>query len=393
MTIHDLAEGLHKGRQIDAILLDFSKAFDKVSHNRLLHKLQHYGVRGNTLNWIRSFLSGRTQKVLCEGQTSEAADVISGVPQGTVLGPLLFLIYLNDIADTVTSTPRLFADDCLLYRTIDTPQDSTRLQEDLNNLQVWETQWKMAFNPDKCEVIRITQKRKIINTEYTIHGTPLNTVNSAKYLGVNIDTKLNFNNHIDTVCKKANSVRAFVHRNTKGCPRKVKAAAYTTLVRPLLEYASSTWDPHTQRHINRLQAVQRRAARSVMNDWSRPNPEDPPPPPGSTKGSPTRMQQYLGWDTLQERRARSKVVMMYKIIHGLVDVPHTQYLIPNQRDTRGHAAKYFVPSVRVLAFKFSYFPSAITLWNSLPPGTVLAPSVNCVRDQLSGCLIYQTPTY
>ena len=130
-----------------------------------------------------------------------------------------------------------------------------------------------------------------------------------------------------------------------------------------------------------------------MNAWSRPNPEDPPPPPGSTRGSPTKMQQYLGWDTLQERRAKGKVVMLYKIIHGIVDIPPTQYLIPNSRDTRGHSAKYFVPSVRVLAFKYSYFPSTITLWNNLPPGTVLAPSVNCLRDRLTGCPILKAPTY
>ncbi len=210
MTIHDLAEGLQRGGQIDAILLDFSKAFDKVAHKRLLYKLDHYGVRGNTLNWIRSFLSGRTQKVVCEGHRSESADVISGVPQGTVLGPLLFLLYLNDIASTVQSTPRLFADDCLLYRQINSPQDAIQLQNDLDNLQVWEQQWSMSFNPDKCEVIRITQKRNIIDTEYTIHGTKLNIVKSAKYLGVNIDSKLNFNNHIDTISKKANSIRAFV---------------------------------------------------------------------------------------------------------------------------------------------------------------------------------------
>jgi hypothetical protein len=168
-TIQDLASGIDSSTQIDAILLDFSKAFDKVSHERLAAKLHHYGVRGPTLNWIKSFLAGRTQRVIVEGVASDTAPVTSGVPQGTVLGPLLFLIYINDLPSKVNSTARLFADDCLLYRHIKTNEDTTSLQDDLNNLQDWERDWQMHFNPDKCEVIRITTKRKIIPSSYFIH--------------------------------------------------------------------------------------------------------------------------------------------------------------------------------------------------------------------------------
>ena len=128
-TINDLAKGLNDKQQIDAVLLDFSKAFDKVSHRRLAIKLNHYGVRGNTLAWIQDFLSCRTKQVVVDGEKSAPAPVTSGVPQGTVLGPLLFLVYINDLPSRVSSTARLFADDCLLYRAIKSTDDHQTLQE------------------------------------------------------------------------------------------------------------------------------------------------------------------------------------------------------------------------------------------------------------------------
>ena len=184
--------GIENNTQIDAVLLDFSKAFDKVPHKRLLTKLHYYGVRGNLLEWIRSFLSGRTQRVLVEGHSSSNAPVTSGVPQGTVLGPLLFLAYINDLLGKVKLTARLFADDCLLYRTIKTEDDAKQLQNDLNNLQHWESDWLMHFNPDKCEVIRITTKRNQRITPYYIHGKELAITSKAKYLGVNISNNLSW---------------------------------------------------------------------------------------------------------------------------------------------------------------------------------------------------------
>ena len=165
--------GLDNSQQIDAIL-DFSKAFDKVPHQRLLIKLEHYGVRGTTLQWIKSFLSNRTQKVVVEGKLSSSAPVISCVPQGTVLGPLLFLAYINDLPSKVHDKARLFADDCLLYRRIKTDEDAESLQDDVNKLQDWEADWQMHFNPDKCELIRITNKRKTINVSHPQRSTETN---------------------------------------------------------------------------------------------------------------------------------------------------------------------------------------------------------------------------
>ena len=151
------------------MLLDFSKAFDRVPH-RLLLKLKHYGVRGNILSWIEDFLSARTQEVIIEGSKSTPSPVSSGVPQGTVLGPLLFLAYINDMPECVRSEIKLFADDSLLYRRIQNNADCCQLQEDLDKLQEWEQKWQMAFNADKCEVIRTTNKKRPLCSDYYIHN-------------------------------------------------------------------------------------------------------------------------------------------------------------------------------------------------------------------------------
>ena len=167
----------------------------------------------------------------------------------------------------------------------------------------------MSFNPDKCEVLRVTAKQKnITKAEYTIHGKPVNAVSSAKYLGLTIHTKLNYNKHVNNISKKANSSRAFIHRNTGSCPGKVKATAYTSFVRSQLKYASTDWGPHTANNINQIEAVQRRAARSVMNDWSRPHSQSGRS--SSSKGSPTFMMQHVGWNTLEVRRNQVRAVMI-----------------------------------------------------------------------------------
>ena len=144
-------------KQVDLILLDFSKAFDTVPHQRLLTKLEHYGILGDIHGWINSWLSQRTQCAVVDGESSEFIRVMSGVPQGTVLGPLMFLLYINDISNNLTSHIRLFADDCIIYRTISFPEDPLHLQEDLDRIFNCTTHWQMQFNIQKCVVLQCTQ--------------------------------------------------------------------------------------------------------------------------------------------------------------------------------------------------------------------------------------------
>ena len=370
LSVQDLAQSLDIGEQVDCILLDFSKAFDKVPHNRLLMKLHHYGIRGHTHDWISSFLVGRTQRVVLDGQSSSATTVSLGVPQGTVLGPLLFLIFINDLPSSVSSTTRLFADDCLMYRRIKTPEDQAILQRDLNKLQQWEDRWLMQFNPDKCEVLRVTNRKSPVLADYIIHGQVLNTVDSAKYLGLTIHKSLSWDTHIDKITKKANSTLAFLGRNISRCPTSIKAQCYSTLVRPTIEYASSVWSPAKKETINKLEAVQRRAARFATGDYQR-------------TSSVTSMLQKLQWQSLQTRRERTQVVMLYRIVYRLVDIPAESYLHPASLRTRGHTLRFLVPHTRTTVYKTSFFPQAIRLWNKLPGGAVEAKTLDSFKTQLS----------
>ena len=237
------------GKQTDLILLDFSKAFDKVNHLKLLHKLSCFGVKGNTLNWIQSFLIGRTQTVVLDGESSEEVKVTSGVPQGSVLDPLLFLLYINDLPENIQSQVRLFADDTAVYLTVTNMQDKQVLQSDLESLQHWERTWDMEFNPSKCQVIHITRSK--VKSRYYMHNQELESVDAAKYLGVTISKDLSWNTHINNITSTANKTLDFVKRNVVTKNKDIKTMAYNSLVRPKVEYASVVWSPYTKDNINK----------------------------------------------------------------------------------------------------------------------------------------------
>ncbi|XP_072018350.1 uncharacterized protein [Amphiura filiformis] len=370
LTIDDLAKGIEDKGQTDMILLDFAKAFDKVSHRLLLHKLQHYGIRGPTLQWVTDFLSHRTQQVLVDGQISTQANVSSGVPQGSVLGPLLFLAYINDLPDCVkSSTTRLFADDTALYKRISSHHDASLLQEDLNALEKWENTWLMQFHPAKCQVVRVTKKRQPITFSYSIHGITLEEVSSAKYLGLHIDNKLNFNDHVDITTKKANSTRAFLQRNFYHSSRRIKEATYTTYVRPTAEYAAAIWDPHTQRNIKKVEQVQRNGARYVTNTYDR-------------RSSVTPLLSELQWPSLQSRRRQSRLTMLYRIHSDLVDISWKDYITEATSNTRGHDSRIWTPYCSSQVFLSSFFPRTSRDWNSLKKDPAAFPTLDAFKTAL-----------
>ena len=264
-----------------------------------------------------------------ERAASGPSSVISGVPQGTVLGPILFLLYINDLpGGVVNSTARLFADDCIVYRSIRNVHDAILLQNDLNSIAEWELTWEMKFNIDKCFIMRSGRARQNIIHQYTLHDQPLVETESAKYLGITLTPGLKWNKHTNSITNKANSMLGILRRNLIISSHTVKTHAYQALVRPHIEYASSVWDPHTQCNTRKLEMVQRRAARYVCNLWH-------------NTSSVTEMVNQLGWDSLAKRRQNSRLCAFYKLTHTATGDPWAQWLTIGHQTTRGsHAWKY-----------------------------------------------------
>ena len=370
LTSQDLADSYKRKKQVDMILLDFSKAFDKVSHKRLLLKLSHYGIQDQTLDWIKAFLTNRNQSVVLEGAKSKAAPVVSGVPQGTFLGPTLFLLYINDLPEQVSSSTRLFADDCMLYREINSTADAKKLQRDLDALQRWENTWLMSFNPSKCSVLRFCPSRTSVNYSYYIHDSLLQQCKSAKYLGVTISDDFKWSQHIAIITKRANQQLGFVRRNTRHLPRSFREAAYKSLVRPHLEYCCSVWDPHTNSDTLKLEKVQRQAARYVTSDYKR-------------SSSVTEMIRELKWPSLSTRRTVSRLTMVYKILNGLVAIPPDEMFTIRMTSTRKkHNLTLQTYQPRGNIDKFAFAQRSILDWNSLPGSVVHSNSLEHFQSQV-----------
>ena len=267
------------------------------------------------------------------------------MPQGSVLGPILFLIYINDLPDNVKSQVRLFADDTAMYLTMEGANDSSVLQQDLDRLSVWESDWDMEFNPSKCQVVQVTGSKKPINAAYRLHDVVLETVTCARYLGVDISSNLSWGSHIDRITGTANKTLSFIKRNIETKMSGVREAAYTTLVRPQLEYAAAIWDPNHKDKTKQIEAVQRRAARWTVCNFDR-------------TSSVSAMVETLGWRTLEQRRADARLCLFYKIINNLVAVPLPDYVQPNTRPSRrGHSMTFCQLYTPTDYYKYSFSPS------------------------------------
>ena len=391
ITIDEFMKSKNKGTQTDVAILDFSKAFDTVPHHKLLHKLHCYGVQGQLHQWIKSFLCNRFMKVIVDGESSSETKVLSGVPQGTVLGPLLFLVHINDLPERVTSKVRLFADDCLLYREIKSPADSEELQKDLANLEDWAQTWGMKFNAKKCYILSLSNNG--ISKFYQLNSYILKNVENNPYLGLIISKDLKWATHIDQIAKKSSSTLGFVQRNLKKCPEKCKRTAYISLVRSTLEYGATIWDPHLEKDIYKLEKVQRKAARFIKNDYKSNHP-----------GAVTQMLNDLDLPPLQSRRREKRLCFLYKISKGTVPAidPNT-YLKPieNKRRIKAknypdcvtnnivqkhqntHSKCFQLPPSNNTEYRNSFFPRTIVDWNQLGDVIVSADSVDTFKSLLA----------
>ena len=377
LTTHDLLKHRDLGHSIDVGILDFSKAFDTVPHKRLINKLRIYGIHGEVLSWIESFLSYRQQLVLCDGVKSEHSLVTSGVPQGTVLGPLLFLLYINDMPSVVDpgTSVRLFADDTLIYRVIHSIEDQVVLQRDLARLEQWASTWGMVFNASKCHIMHISRPSCCSHQYmYQFRGIVLSSVTSEKYLGVYLNHDLKWSHHIDQVAAKAARKLGFVRCNLRGAPVDCKKLAYVTLVRSGMEYASVIWDPPTKADSNKLEKIQRTAARWILSSYS-------------YKTSVTSLLQQLQLESLEERRKIQRLAFMYKILNDQVAVPATSVdLTLSSRPSRGVDAnqqKLVTVRCHTEIYRQSYCIRTVKDWNTLPQSIVSAGSLALFKSRLA----------
>ena len=279
---------------------------------------------------MSNFLKDRKQRVVIGGEHSTWTHVISGVPQRRVLGPLFFLTYINDLPKDIHSSIRLFADGCVLHREIKNVNDSQELQKDLNSLMKWEYDWQMHFNPQQCFAMRLTHARHLTRFNYILGDKSLQKTDNHPYLGAHITKYLRWNKHIHQVTATPNRTIAFVRRNLYSCPQHIKNSAYTTLVRPLLEYSSSVCDTHTNTLVNKIEMVQRRVARFCHNDYKT-----------IEKGCMCEMidKLYLEPLNITTRRTHIRLTIFHKAINGLLAllIAHLQPVLRRTRHLNSKA--------------------------------------------------------
>ena len=368
-------EALDNNHQVDIIYMDIMKAFDTVPHNRLIGKLKSLGIKNKMLAWIQDFLSNRFQTVLVGGKKSQAHPVISGIPQGSVLGPLLFIAYNNDLAEDLSSEAYLFADDTKLFKTIQKESDSQVLQEDLDKLVEWTNTWLLKLHPDKCKQMSLARK---FETQYSLNYTAddksykLELSNVEKDLGVFIDSNLDFEQHIYQKIKTANKVFAMIRRAYLSLNEENFLPLYKVLVRSHLDYAVPVWSPHKEKYKDALESVQRNATRQI--------------PELNKLSYPERLER-LKLPTLAYRRVRSDMIECYKILHQVYNTDAEKFFKLDAKNhdkpqTRGHHLKLYYKRSNKNIGKYSFANRVTEIWNSLPLIVVDAPNTDTFKRRL-----------
>ena len=345
-----LADQIEAGSTVDIIYLDFKKAFDSVPHQRLLVKLRHYGILGNVHKWVEGFLTNRTQRVRVGRDFSRNTEVLSGIPQGSILGPVLFTIFINDIADNVQSFCKVFADDTKVFNVSD---KNDILQRDLSVLQDWTRKWDLHFNTNKCNVLH-TGTQNPCNSYFLNVQDEINSCCEEKDLGVLFDRKLSFDCHIQSATKKANRILGIIKRAFSHLDRISFIKLYKALVRPILEYGNVIWSPHLKRQSRQIEGVQRRATKIL---------------PELRKFPYAERLKILKLPSLKYRRYRGDLIQTYKILNNIDDLKIENFYKLNTNNTRDSDIKLLIQYCDTSVKKFSFSNRTAKLWNLLTPLT------------------------
>jgi len=309
---------LDQGFSTDVI---YFKAFDTVPHNRLLNKLTRYSVDGNLLECFRCFLIDRYQRVQVNGSLSSWTRVNSGVPQGSVLGPLLFALYVNELLSLVSSLLLLFADNIKLYRIIWLPDNCLQLQRDIDILAQWSKRWLLSFNVSKCKVLHIGKTTSHCNHQYKLHEVMFELLDDLHDLGIYMDSKLKFNIHNDLMTNKVNCTLGLIYKVFECKDSNIVLKLYKSLVHPLLECNNTIWGPTYVMDKQKVEAVQWRATRIISICCYLPYFD---------------CLQYLNLPSLQYQRCRWDLLFLYQMVNNYYDMNYGDFffIFNNNSDKR-----------------------------------------------------------
>ncbi|BHF64219.1 hypothetical protein SprV_0200721900 [Sparganum proliferum] len=377
-TLERWTKARDEGNVVHAIYIDFKTALDSLSHQRLLHKLRNGGISGCLLVWIQSFLAGRSQIVQVGRQQSSEVGVVSGVPQGSVLGPTLFLVFINDCVKDLDCDAILFVDDIKLRKVIHNAADADHLQANLNRLEDWSKRWLMPFNISKCNFLQLGSSRASIPRTYFLHDIPLQQVDSQKDLGVWIASSLKRTLRCAKAAKLATATLQLIKRAFMGFDPDCFSKIFETFARPHLECAIQAWRPWAAKDYTVLGKVQRRATKMTQGLGALPY--------------ETRLS-TLKLFPLSYRQLRGDHILTFRIINGLdccLD-PTDYFTQANTPTLRGHPLKLREGKAGTNGRKFFFSNRVVAAWNALPTDVAAASCVNFFKCRLDAYQASQLP--